>query len=258
MATPKNLSVQKAFALLCSFDNPEEWLSNAKLSRRAGMTEASAHRLIRTLEGIGAVVRDGRGNYRPGMLLATLSKAISVGHLIQATSSDTLVTLASHLKSVVHVGVFENGMVTYTAKIGQQDDVPVPSRVGAQQEAYSCALGKVLLSGLQPQQMEDFLCDGTLVPLTPRTITTADHLRSEIEAVRQCGYALDDREVYPWLSCLAVPVRDAHGGIVAAISLSDNARNLCQTWQEDVIGQLNVASQAISRKLFPTFGAMAR
>ena len=66
MATPKNLSVQKAFALLCSFDNPEEWLSNAKLSRRAGMTEASAHRLIRTLEGIGAVVRDVRGNYWPG------------------------------------------------------------------------------------------------------------------------------------------------------------------------------------------------
>lgn len=258
MATPKNVSVQKAFSLLCSFQDSEEWLSNAKLSRRAGMTEASAHRLLRTLEGIGAVVRDRRGDYRPGMLLATLSRTISVSELIQATSLDTLSTLASSLKSVVHVGVFENGMVTYTAKIGRQEAFSVPSRVGAQQEAYSCALGKVLLSGLQPQQLEDFLCDGTLIPLTPRTITTADRLRSEIEAVRKCGYALDDREVYPWMSCLAVPVRDAHGGIVAAISLSDNAGNVCQAWQEDVVGQLSRASQMISHKLFPSSGAMAR
>ena len=128
MATPKNLSVQKAFALLCSFQSSEEWLSNAELSRRAGMTEASSHRLIRTLEGIGAVVRDGRGNYRPGMLLATLSKTISVGSMIQATSSDILINLAGTLKGVIHVGVFENGMVTYTAKIGEPVEIMVNGR----------------------------------------------------------------------------------------------------------------------------------
>lgn len=253
MATPKNLSVQKAFALLCSFQSSEEWLSNAELSRRAGMTEASSHRLIRTLEGIGAVVRDGRGNYRPGMLLATLSKTISVGSLIQATSSDILINLAGTLKGVIHVGVFENGMVTYTAKIGEPVNVSVPSRVGAQQEAYSCALGKVLLSGLRPQQLDDFLCDGTLIALTPRTITATDHLRYEIDAVRQRGYAVDDREVYPWMSCIAAPIRDSSGGIVAAISLSDSAANLCQTWQQDIGGQLAAASKKISRKLFPDF-----
>jgi DNA-binding IclR family transcriptional regulator len=255
MATPKNLSVQKAFALLCSFASSEEWLSNAELSRRAGMTEASSHRLIKTLEGVGAVVRDGRGNYRPGMLLATLSKTISVGSMIQATSSDVLVALAAALKGVIHVGVFENGMVTYTAKIGEPVNISVPSRVGAQQEAYSCALGKVLLSDLRPQQLDDFLCDGTLIGLTPRTITAENDLRSEIEAVRQRGYAVDDREVYPWMSCIAAPIRDSSGGIVAALSLSDSAQNLCQTWQQDIAGQLALASEKISRKLFPDFEA---
>jgi DNA-binding IclR family transcriptional regulator len=258
MATPKNISVQKAFALLRSFRSSEEWLSNAELSRRAGMTQASSHRLIKTLEGVGAVVRDGQGNYRPGMLLATLSKTISVGSMIEATSSDILADLAAALKGVIHVGVFENGMVTYTGKIGEPVNVSVPSRVGAQQEAYSCALGKVLLSGLRSQQLDDFICDGTLIALTPRTITAAADLRSEIEAVRERGYAVDDREVYPWMSCIAAPIHDTGGGIVAAISLSDSAGNLCQTWQQDTAGQLATASEKITRRLFPALEISAR
>ena len=65
MATPKNLSVQKAFALLRSFRGPEEWLTNAELSRRSGLSEPCAHRLMKTLEDVGAVVRNRRGCYRP-------------------------------------------------------------------------------------------------------------------------------------------------------------------------------------------------
>ena len=142
MATPKNQSVQKAFALLRSFRGPEEWVTNAELSRRTGLSEACAHRLMKTLEEIGAVVRDRRGCYRPGMVLATLSKDVVIGDLIRATSEDALIALAARLKGVVHVGALQNGMVTYTAKFGEPISVPVPSRVGAQQEAYCSALGK--------------------------------------------------------------------------------------------------------------------
>src|SRR5579871_2364006 len=57
VATPKNRSVIKAFALLKSFRDAEEWVSSSELSRRAGLPEASGYRLIQTLEEIGAVAR---------------------------------------------------------------------------------------------------------------------------------------------------------------------------------------------------------
>jgi DNA-binding IclR family transcriptional regulator len=57
------------------------------------------------------------------------------------------------------------------------------------------------------------------------------------------------------MSCIAAPIRDSSGGIVAALSLSDSAQNLCQTWQQDIAGQLALASEKISRKLFPDFEA---
>jgi IclR family acetate operon transcriptional repressor len=253
MATPKNLSVQKAFALLRSFHGNAEWVTNAELSRRTGLSEACAHRMMKTLEDLGAVVRDKRGCYRPGMILATLSKDIAIGDLIRATSEDILAKLAHSLGGVVHVGVLENGMVTYSVKVGEATRVPIPSRVGAQQEAYCSALGKSLLAGLSIDKLEDFLYDGDFIALTPQTITTIGGLRSEISAVRQRGYAVDSREVIQNICCVGAPVRDPSGGTTAAISFADDAGNFCRTWEEDVAGQLLSAAEAISRKIFPVY-----
>ncbi|HEX4636596.1 MAG TPA: IclR family transcriptional regulator [Rhizomicrobium sp.] len=257
MATPKNQSVQKAFLLLRSFRGPQEWMTNAELSRRTGLSEACAHRLMKTLEEIGVVVRDRRGCYRPGMVLASLSKDVAVGDLIRATSGDVLAALAAHLDGVVHVGVLENGMVTYAAKFGEAPGVAIPSQAGAQQEAYCSALGKILLAGLPAQQFEDFLYDGDFIALTPQTITAIGTLRSEILAVRQRGYAVDDREVFQTICCVGAPVRDPAGNTIAALSFADTANNLCQTWQDEVAGRLIAVAETISRKMFPVYGQMA-
>jgi len=257
MATPKNQSVQKAFMLLRSFRSPQEWMTNAELSRRTGLSEACAHRLMKTLEEIGVVVRDRRGCYRPGMVLVSLSKDVAVGELIRATSEDVLAALAAQLKGVVHVGVLENGMVTYSAKFGEPAKVAIPSRVGAQQEAYCCALGKILLAGLPTQQFEDFLYDGDFIALTPQTITGISDLRSEIAAVRQRGYAVDQREVFQTICWVGAPIRDPGGTTIAALSFADAAGNLCQTWQDEVAGRLISAAETISRKIFPAYAKVA-
>ena len=257
MSTPKNQSVQKAFLLLRSFCTAGEWMTNAELSRRTGLSEACAHRLMKTLEEIGVVVRDRRGCYRPGMVLASLSKDVAAGDLIRATSEDILAALAARLKGVVHVGVLQNGMVSYAAKFGEPIGVAIPSRVGAQQEAYCSALGKSLLAGLSAQQFEDFLYDGDFVALTPQTITGITGLRAEIAAVRQCGYAVDNREVFQTICCVGVPIQDPGGDTIAALSFADNANNLCQTWQDEVAGRLTAAAEAIRRKIFPVYGQVA-
>ena len=251
MATPKNHSVQKAFALLRSFRSPDEWLTNVELSRRSGFSEPSAHRLMRTLEEVGAVVRDKRGRYRPGMVLANLSKDVDVGDLIRATSEDTLSSLADRLKGVVHIGILEGGMVTYAAKFGEVAGVVVPSRAGAQQEAYCSALGKILLAGLSSRRLDDFLHDGGFVSLTPQTLTVVADLRSEILTAGQRGYAVDNREAFETICCIGVPIRDPEGKIFAAVSFADTSKNLCPTWQDEVVGQLTAVAETVGRKIFP-------
>ena len=52
MATPRNFSVYKAFAILKSFRNAEDWLTSSEISRRANLPTASGYRIIQTLEEV--------------------------------------------------------------------------------------------------------------------------------------------------------------------------------------------------------------
>lgn len=256
MATPKNESVRKAFKLLRAFRDADEWLTSAELSRRARLPQASGYRLIQTLEEIGALIRGPRG-YRPGMLLVHLSRNVEIVDLLRSVSHPVLFELASRLSLTVHMGVLEDGMVTYVAKVGESAGFAVHTRVGAQLEAYCTGLGKVLLSALPHRRFEEFLAEGELIALTSHTITEPDAFRREINQVRQRGYAVDDGESSLDLRCVAVPVRDANGQTIAAMSVSDEADRMDQARQAEVRVALQCASALIQRKLSPSPGSIA-
>lgn len=245
MATPRNMSVQKAFRLLGAFQKPDEWLTSAELSRRSGMPEASGYRLIQTLLDIGAVIQDGRGRYGPGMLLVSLSRRVSYDRLLRESSNSILETLAAELGLIVHMGVLDNGMVTYIAKAGENERVRVQTKVGTQLEAYCSGVGKVLLASLPERDLESFLAEGELVPLTPNTITERDAFRNEINTIRRRGWALDNGEIATDLICVAVPVRDQSGTTVAAISSSESADRMNESRISEARAALMLAASEI-------------
>jgi DNA-binding IclR family transcriptional regulator len=124
--------------------------------------------------------------------------------------------------------------------------------VGAQLEAYSTGLGKILLAALPEDALEAIIHDGDLIPLTPFTITNRAVLRSELSKVRQQGYALDNQESSLNLRCVAVPVQDGDGTVIAAISASDDTQRM--TGDDRIIearDALLAAAAAIRQKLYP-------
>jgi DNA-binding IclR family transcriptional regulator len=252
VATPKNQSVLKAFAMLKSFHSPNEWLTSCELSRRAKLPAASGYRLIQTLVEIGAVVRGARGRYRPGMLLVSLSHNVAIGELLHEASEDIANALAIRVNATVHLGILEGGMVTYVSKAATPTSFATHTRPGAQLEAYSSGLGKVLLSGLPYDQLESFIMDGDLVALTPYTITDRAVLLEQLERVRTAGFAVDDRESQADLRCIAVPVYDGDGRIVAALSASEYAPRMTAERQAELLEALVEAATSLGHKVYRT------
>lgn len=237
--------------MLRAFRRPDEWLTSAELSRRAGLPEASGYRLIQTLMEVGAVVCGPRGRYRPGMLLVSLSQNVSIGELLRDASHDIMRELSSNLKLIAHIGILEDGMVSYVAKVGDSSEMSIHTRVGSQLEAYCSGLGKVLLAALPSDALEAFMLDGDFVALTPHTITDRAVLRVELDTVRIQGYATDDQENSLGLCCIAVPIRDAEGRTVAALSVSGEASHMAAHRQEGLRDALLAAAAAIRRNVFP-------
>ena len=65
-----------------------------------------------------------------------------------------------------------------------------------------------------------------LEPLTPRTLTSLEALQAELARVRHQGYALDDEECEVGVRCVAVPVRDFTGRVVASVSVTGPATRM--------------------------------
>lgn len=249
MGTPKNRSVLKAFALLRAFGGPDQELTSAELSRRAGLPEASGYRLIQTLEAAGAVVRVSRGRYRPGFLLTALSRPVSLAEALADAARGVLEEIAVRFAATVHLGILEQDMVTYVAKAAAPRSVAVPTQAGAQQEAYCSAIGKVLLAALAAEELERFLTEGELVALTERTITDPRRFRDEIRQVRETQVAFDTGETHPHLCCVAVPVRDLDGMTTAAVSLVDRIETFDQIRCDQARLALSLAADMIAARL---------
>jgi len=247
----KNNLVRHAFAILQAFRGSEEWLTSRELSHRANLPKSSGHRLILTLEELGAVVRGAHGRYRPGMLLVSLFHTVAIGELLREASHEIMRDLTAKLNLTSHLGALEDGMVTYVAKVSTPDGFPPYTRVGSKLEAYCSGLGKVLLATLPPDQLENFILDGDLVALTPYTITDRALLRAELQKIRAQGYAVDDQEYQANARCVAVPIHDGDERVVAALSVTGEAQRVPLAELEKIRRELTAASRAITCRLHP-------
>ena len=258
MGTPTNNSVLKAFTVLRAFRDADEWLSCTELCLRAKLPIASGHRLLQTLERVGAVLRGPQGRYKPGVLLFSLSRKVSLGTILRQVSHGLTSELAAQFNLTVHIGPLENGTVTYAVKACSPTAYSTRTTVGSQLEAYCSGLGKVLLSGLSGEELESFLLEGELVPLTVHTITNRAALRTEIERVRRSGYAIDDRESQLDVVCVAVPITDNEGKVVAALSASDKVSHMTRERQVELRAALRRCADQIGQKMFPDVEGVPR
>ena len=251
MGTPTNNSVLKAFTILNAFRESDAWLSCTEISQRANMPIASGHRLLQTLEQVGAVIRGPQGRYKPSVLLCSLSRKVSLETILPQVGQDSVRELANAFNLTVHIGVLENGMVKYAMKAAGPSAHPIQTKVGSQLEAYCSGLGKILLSALSREEFEAFLLEGDLVPLTVHTITNGACLRAEMDRVRSEGFAVDDREAQLEVICVAVPIFDNENRVVAALSASDEVSRMTIGRQAEICIALRECAQRIRCRMFP-------
>jgi IclR family acetate operon transcriptional repressor len=249
--TKKNNLVRKTFSILRAFQHADECLTSQELSKRANMPKASCHRLVQTLEEVGVLTRGPHGRYRLGMMLSSLSRNVASNDLLREVASPILGDLATRRNLTLHLGVLEGGMVLYLTKVATRTSFPTHTRPGCYLEAYCSGLGKVLLSALQEEQLESFILDGDLVALTPNTITERGALRSELRQVRALGFAIDNCESRMDTYCVAVPIRDCDGNVIAAISATCDAQSIAKDTIPAICDELSNAAGMFSERLYP-------
>ena len=157
--------------------------------------------------------------------------------------------VAQSLNETVQLAVLDGLDNVYVAKVDSSHPVRLQSDVGKRLPAHATGLGKVLLAALPPRELEQRLNGAALAGFTNRTITTRERLLSQLEEIREAGFAVDDQEYTPGLRCVAVPIYDHRGETPAAFSASVPMMraHLTPLWQ--ALSLVSEASLRISERL---------
>jgi DNA-binding IclR family transcriptional regulator len=217
------------------------------LARQTQIPVPSAHRHIAALVDAGFLLPAGYARHVAGPKLAELRGFLDEQQLMANVARPILDRLANRLRCVTQLGIFENDMVTYLVKSGQSAG-DLFTKVGMQLEAYCSGIGKVLLAHLPDDAQSAYLEAGPFIALTERTITDEHQLGIVLQQVAREGYAVDDEEVVTGLQCIAVPVRDRHGFVIAAISASRATQSDHRRWQAKHLPLLKAAADEIGAR----------
>ncbi|GIH60309.1 MULTISPECIES: IclR family transcriptional regulator [Microbispora] len=255
MAEEHVQSLARGLAVIRAFDAASPELTLSEVARKTGLTRAAARRFLLTLAGLGYVRTDGR-------LFSLSPRVLELGYAYLSSLSLPEVALPhlERLVSEVHesasVSVLDDTDIVYVARVPTARIMRVTIAIGTRFPAYCTSMGRVLLAGLPPEELDAYLARADLERLTPHTTTSPVALRAALDRVRTQGWAMVDQELEEGLRSIAAPIRDRGGRVVAAVNISSHAsRTTLESARRDLLPPLLATAARIEADLRATGGA---
>ena len=242
-------SVAHSLKLVDALAATDQGRGVTELSGELRLAKSTVYRLLQTLVGHSYVVQDPTtGRYHLGLKLLELGALVSNRLSIRRIAQPHLQRLMEATNETVHLGLLEGHEVVYADKIECSQTIRMYSRVGRRSPLHCTALGKALLA-YQPEDVLREVFRERLQRRTARTVTTARALRAELEQVRMKGHASDNEEFEEGLRCLAAPVRDHTGAVVASVGIAGPAARLDPGRLPELVKLVQEAAEAVSGAL---------
>lgn len=253
MASPRTTpAVLRAFAIL-SLIRQGGPLTVREAAAGLGLPRSSVHELMHTLAELGAIgpADAGSGRYTLGLLLHELGSAYLSEVDVAREGHQAVEKVASACGETVHLATLDGVEVVYLAKVDSIHAVRMVSAVGRRLPAHCTGVGKALLSGLDDAELARRFGgdDASLPAMTAHSIPTLAALREALAEVRRRGYATDDCESNRDVRCVAAPVFDHRGAMVAAMSISVPVSRTADDWPGELATLVSEGARELSRRL---------
>jgi DNA-binding IclR family transcriptional regulator len=184
------------------------------------LSKTSVFRLLSELEKYGFVDQDDESKrYRLGPKVHVLNAYHQGGIDLRQRARPLLKHLARTTGLTAHLGIREKLEVIYIEKVESNNPIRIASAIGWHAPLHCTSLGKAMLA-YSSQELFDEVVAAGLPQRTEHTCSNRVMLSLELERIRKNGFSVDDRENETQVRCLAAPVFDASGAVVAAISIS--------------------------------------
>lgn len=242
--------VGKALALLTRLGDHAHGVVASQLAREAGFPLSTAHRLL------GALVRDGyvkfdadTKRYSLGLRVFQLAQKVSQAHGFTGLARPVLEGVSEVTKEATLLAVLDGEQQLYVLSIGGPQQVSVVGEPGKRGPLHCTAQGKVLVAFAPESVREHLLATLVLDQRGPHTITDRARFRTEIDRVREVGYAVADEEHEAGIRAISVPVLQDDTA-VAAVSTAAPAYRMTVDALRQHLPLLNEAARSMASVMY--------
>jgi IclR family transcriptional regulator, pca regulon regulatory protein len=216
-------SLDHGLAVLEAFSAKSQSLTVSQAAEIAGLTRATARRVLLTLLALGFVRCDDGREYTLTPRVLRLGYTYLSSLDLRELAEPFLTELADRTRESASLTMLDGTDAVYMARVPTPRVMAVSAKVGSRVPAYATSMGRVLLCHLPAERLDAYFREAKLARLTSHTVTDERELRTILEAVRQQGWALVDEELEDGLRSIAAPIRDRDGGVTTALTVCGHA-----------------------------------
>ncbi len=218
-------SIERVFDILELLSHESKGLNLTKIGTSLKLHKSTVHRLLSVLKKRGYIEQiQESARYRLGPGFVELA-SLFLNNIELKTEAEPHLRQLSHITGqTVFLATLEGAEVVYLDKVEQYNSLRKYSIIGQRRPVYCTALGKALVMHRPHAELDQMLRTGPFKRFTAHTHPDVAALLKDLKASRQRGWTTDNEEYEPNVHCLAAPIYDYRGTVVAAVSSAWNTR----------------------------------
>jgi len=248
--TPPIQSLDRGLILLEAVAKARRPVSLGELVPLLGIDRSSVYRLANTLgrRGFLGQLPDTK-EYVLGTAVWRLAGLFPWSEVLTRFARDQVAELAARTGETAHLGVREGQQAALVHH--QLTEKPVGCSVGSGHciPLHCTGIGRALVCDYDLGQLVALLGEGPFPVFNARTTRSAARLAEECRRSRERGFVVDDQEYLEGIRCIAAPIRDPSGEVVAAIGVSAPVERLPERRYERVGRVVMEIAHAIGARL---------
>ena len=213
-------SIVKALGILELLDKESE-LGIGEISERLDLDKSTVHRLVSTLKNAGYIIQNASNKkYSNSFKLFEMGNSVVEKLGLRRIAQPYLEQISRITNETTNIAIIYDAHVIYIDRIESPATIKVDLRIGKRLPIYCTGLGKVMLAYMPQQKVEEILENVKFVKYTKSTVENIEKLYVQIKKIREQGYCIDDEEYFEGLKCVAAPIINYKGDVIAAISIA--------------------------------------
>lgn len=243
-------TVERTLSILEAIATSTNGMTNSDINRRLKIPKSSASYILRVLENRGYLMRESEtGKYRLGLKLLSISREM-LSHIdVRDVAKPVMESFVRKVNLSMHLAVLDNGRAVYVEKVEADGFVKMDIWVGHRLPIHTTAIGKVLVAQMLEKDILTILEMRGMERKTPKSITLPKKYLAELSKVREHGFAIDNEENNLGVRCVAAPIYDSNGKIIAALGTSSTTLQIDEKHLPQILEMVKHSAAKISRQM---------